>query len=174
MNIVLIGYRGTGKSTVAAALAARLGYHWHDADQVLEARAGCSIATIFAEQGEQAFRDLESATIADLVKEERIVLATGGGAILREENRQRLRACGKIVWLTARVETILTRVAGDQATAGRRPNLTTQGGEAEVRQLLQQREPWYRALADAIVATDDRAPEEIVDEIIERLITSKN
>lgn len=169
MNLVLIGYRGTGKSTVAQQLGLRLGWDWVDADVELEFRAGKSIATIFAEQGETAFRDLETQVIADLSHRDRIVLAAGGGAILRPENRRALRSAGKVVWLTATVETILGRVQGDQTTAGRRPNLTTQGGEAEVRHLLAVREPLYRATADICVATDDRSPTEIAEEILDQL-----
>jgi len=165
MNLVLIGYRGTGKSTVARELAARLDWVWVDADVELEARAGKSIAAIFADEGEKAFRDLESQVIADLVQRNQTIVAAGGGVILRDENRAAIRTHSKVVWLTATVENIVRRVNADQSTAGRRPNLTTQGGEAEIRQLLSVREPLYRETADWIVATDDKSPGEIAEEI---------
>lgn len=166
--IVLIGYRATGKTTVARVLAERLGWNWIDADVELETRAGKSIADIFRDSGEQAFRDLESAVIAELVQRERLVIATGGGVVLREQNRQALQQAGQIVWLRARLETILSRLAGDASTAERRPNLTNQGGAEEVRQLLEQREPIYRALAQIAVDTDDRNVDDIVSEIIQK------
>ena len=167
--IVLIGYRATGKTTVARVLAERLGWNWIDADVELETRAGKSIADIFRDSGEQAFRDLESAVIAELVQRERLVIATGGGVVLREQNRQALQQAGQIVWLRARLETILSRLAGDASTAERRPNLTNQGGAEEVRQLLEQREPIYRALAQIAVDTDDRNVDDIVSEIVRQI-----
>jgi shikimate kinase len=91
MNIALIGYRGTGKTTVAQQLALRLGWDWVDADVELELRAGKSIAAIFADDGESAFRDLEATTLDDLIRRDRTVLALGGGIVLRPENRALLR-----------------------------------------------------------------------------------
>lgn len=169
MNLVLIGYRGTGKTTVAQALSQRLGWSWVDADVELEARAGRTIAQIFATDGEPVFRDLESQVIADLVLQDNVVIAAGGGAILRPENRAALRSRGRVVWLTASIATILARVNADRTTAERRPQLTTQGGEAEVRQLLERREPMYRETADVSVATDDRSPSDIAAEILQRV-----
>ena len=127
MPLSLIGYRATGKTTLAALLAARLGWDWIDADVEIERRAGKPIARIFAEDGEPAFRDLEAAVIADLCRRRRLVVATGGGAPMRPESRRAMRASGKVVWLNARPETILARMSGDQTTALRRPNLTEKG-----------------------------------------------
>src|SRR5438105_5004584 len=101
MNLFLIGYRGSGKTTVAAALAERLGWPWIDADTELEQRAAKSIKQIFAEGGENAFRELESAIVAKLAAGERQIVALGGGAVLREENRRALAGRGKVVWLRA-------------------------------------------------------------------------
>ena len=95
-------------------------------------RAGKSIAAIFAEDGEPAFRDLEAAVVAELARRRRTVVALGGGAVLREANRHAIRAAGPVVWLTASVDTILERLAADESTASRRPNLTTIGGRAEI------------------------------------------
>ncbi|MEX0712312.1 MAG: shikimate kinase, partial [Pirellulales bacterium] len=107
MNIVLIGYRGSGKSTVARELAGRLGWPWLDADHQIEERAGKSIAAVFAEEGEERFRDLESSLLAELVERDKTVLAAGGGAVLRPANRALLRSAGKVVWLQADAATIL-------------------------------------------------------------------
>ena len=105
MNIVLIGYRGTGKSVVARRLEVVLGWESMDSDVEVERRTGKSISEIFEQQGEEAFRDSESQVIADLAKRDKIVLAVGGGAVLRKANREVLGATGKIVWLQADVQT---------------------------------------------------------------------
>src|SRR5262249_54099067 len=143
----LIGYRGTGKTTVARELGRRLDWPGVDADEQLEARAGRSIAAIFATEGEGVFRDLESEVLADLFARSNLVVATGGGVVLREENRRILARADLVVWLHASVTTICQRMAEDKTTAARRPQLTAQGGAAEVVRLLAEREPFYRACA---------------------------
>src|SRR5829696_544865 len=110
-SIALIGYRGTGKTTIAQALALRLGWDWVDADDVVELRSGKSIAAIFADEGQDAFRDLEAQVVAELCARLRVVIALGGGAVMREANRLALRQCRDIVWLTASPRTIEERVA---------------------------------------------------------------
>jgi shikimate kinase len=166
--IFLIGYRGSGKSTVARALARRLGWRWVDADALLEERHGRSIAQIFAAEGEAGFRDKESAILAELCKQQQSVIATGGGVILRVENRERLKAAGLCVWLTAGPATIWERLQTDATTAARRPALTV-GGLAEVEELLRVREPLYRDCAHLSVSAVERSPEEIADDIQARL-----
>jgi len=165
-SITLIGYRGTGKTTVAQLLAARLDYDWVDADVEVELQAGKSIAEIFRESGEEAFRDLEAEVVAKLCRRERTVVALGGGAILREENRKCLARCSPVVWLKASAEVIAERLLSDPTTSSRRPNLTNHGGRTEIDELLRQREPIYRTCATLEVDTEDRTPVEIVDEIV--------
>jgi shikimate kinase len=174
MSLTLIGYRATGKTTVARLLARRLGWDWIDADVEIERRAGKSIATIFAEDGEPAFRDLEVTVTADLSQQPRLVLAAGGGAPMRAENRQAMRRGGAVVWLRALPETIHRRMSGDATTAGRRPNLTDQGGLGEIVDLLARREPIYQLAADFAVDTEGKTPEQIADEILNRLPTSSD
>ncbi|HEX4128803.1 MAG TPA: shikimate dehydrogenase [Pirellulales bacterium] len=166
LSIVLIGYRGTGKSVVAEHLAERLGWQAIDADAEVERRAGKSIAAIFATSGEQAFRNLESEVIAELVDRQRVVIAAGGGVVLCEENRRALARAGRVVWLRASVATILQRVAADPTTAARRPNLSVAGGDAEVRTLLAVREPLYRQCSRLVLDTDDKTPEQVAAESV--------
>ncbi|MGW8257931.1 MAG: shikimate kinase [Thermoguttaceae bacterium] len=169
MILTLIGYRATGKTALARLIAERLGWSWIDADVEIERVAGKTIAQIFAEDGEPAFRDLESRVIADLCVRDRLVLAAGGGAPMREENRRLMRQSGKVVWLTAMPETIHRRMSADLTTAQRRPNLTNQHPLAEIVQLLAKREPIYRETADLTVDTENHTPEELAAEILQRL-----
>ena len=168
MNLVLIGYRATGKTTLARLLAERLQWEWIDADVEIERRAGKSIARIFAEDGEPAFRDLEAEVIADLCRRQRLVLATGGGAPMRPESRLAMRAAGRVVWLKARPETIHARMTGDATTAARRPDLTDKGGLQEVLDLMTRREPVYRESAHLEVDTEAKSPDQIAAEILDR------
>jgi shikimate kinase len=167
-RIFLIGYRCTGKTTVARLLAEKLGWDWVDADIVLEARYGKSIRQIFAEEGEIGFRNKEEQIFAELCQLQRCVVATGGGVILRDVNRQRMRSAGKVVWLTADAHSIWERLQADPATAEKRPPLTV-GGLAEIEELLKIREPLYRACADFTISTAGQSTEEIAQQIADKL-----
>jgi shikimate kinase len=170
MVITLIGYRGTGKSTVAAALGEQLQCLSVDADEKIEASAGKSIHRIFSDDGEVAFRALERQTMHRLLGgQQKCIIAAGGGAVLNEHTRREMRFAGPVVWLTASVDTILARIGSDATTAQRRPDLTADGGRAEVEQLLAIREPLYLECADVIVDTEDRDVAQIVDEIVAAL-----
>jgi shikimate kinase len=166
--IFLIGYRGTGKSTVARLLAERLGWAWVDADALLEARHGRSIRQIFADEGEAGFREREAALLGELCGLRRHVVATGGGVVLRPQNRQRLREAGRVVWLTADPQTIWGRLQQDHTTAERRPALTV-GGLAEIEELLRVREPWYRACAHVTVDTAGRSPADVTAAVLSQV-----
>jgi shikimate kinase len=159
-NIFLIGYRGTGKTTVARLLAGRLDWDCVDADALLEATAGRTIRQIFAAEGEDGFRDRESAVLEEICRKTKQVVATGGGVVLRPENRDRLKLAGYVVWLSADSQTLWQRLQLDAATAERRPNLTS-GGLEEIQELLAKREPLYRHCADLAVDTGSRTPEEV-------------
>jgi len=169
MTITIIGYRGTGKTTVGAQLADRLGWDYVDTDPEIERRAGESIAAIFAKHGEAHFRDLESQELARQLSGEKKVVSAGGGAILREENRQLMRGAGPVVWLAADVQTLADRISNDPTTQSRRPALTQADPVSEILQVLTQRLPLYEQAATIRVETDHRSPEEIVDEIMGEL-----
>lgn len=169
MVITLIGYRGTGKSTVAAQLAARLDWEIVDSDAEIELRAGKSIKEIFSEDGEPHFRDLERGVLSELLHRDHIVISAGGGAILDDLTRQQMKQAGTVVWLQASVATIEERIGGDPSSTSRRPAL--QGGDAqsEVATVLAQREPLYAEASTLIISTDNREITSIVDEIVSQL-----
>jgi shikimate kinase len=169
-RILLIGYRGTGKTSVARRLAALLAYDCIDADDQIEIRTSQSIVEIFAESGEAGFRDLESQVLAELCLRSRTVTSLGGGVVLRPENRELIKQAGfPVVWLTAKPQTIFERVTLDTTTTSRRPKLTVGGGIQEIEQLLGQRLPYYRECATLEVDTEGKTPEAVADEIF-RLI----
>ncbi len=166
-TIILIGYRGTGKTTIAHSLAARLGCDTIDCDVEIERRAGKTIAEIFAQDGEPFFRSLERSLIAELLEEitKPLILSTGGGAVLHSETRKKLREVGVVVWLTAEPETILARLRGDESTATKRPSLSELPPLEEIQTMLNRRRALYEETAHLIVPTDGRGVEKIVDEI---------
>jgi shikimate kinase len=164
MNIVLIGYRGTGKSTVGRLLAARLGRELVSTDAEIVKRAQRTIPEIVAQQGWDYFRDLESDICRELASRDQLVIDTGGGAILRAQNVEVLKKDGTLFWLTASVETIAKRIGGDN----QRPSLTgTKSFIDEIQDVLPERTPKYRAAADHIITTDDRS----INQLVETLLT---
>ena len=170
MNVVLIGYRATGKTTLAKLLAERLNWDWTDGDVEVEQVAGKSVARIFAEDGEPVFRDIEARVMGELCERDRLVIAAGGGAPMRESTRQAMRRGGKVVWLTALPETIHARMTGDATTtAARRPSLTDRGPLDEIVELLTRRAPIYQEAAHCRIDTEGKTPEDTTDEILATL-----
>ena len=167
-QIALIGYRATGKSTVARLLATALTWKCIDTDDEIQLRARKTIAEIFSEQGEQAFRDLETAVICENARRSSCVLTLGGGAVLRTENRKMLESC-LTVWLTATPATIHGRSLADEQSMTQRPQLTNAGGLAEIEKLLADRQPIYRLCADLVVDTEGKTPCEVTDEILKQI-----
>ena len=166
MNIVLIGYRGTGKSTAGKIVASRLGRAMFSTDAEIVKRAGMSIPEIVAQHGWEYFRDLESQVCRDLAERDGLVIDTGGGAILRSENVERLKHHGILFWLTASVEVIAQRIGRDN----QRPSLTgTKSFVEEVEEVLRERMPKYQAAANHVIATEGRSVVQVADEIIARL-----
>jgi len=164
MNIVLIGYRGTGKSTVGRLLAARLGRELVSTDAEIVKRAHRTIPEIITQEGWEYFRDLESDICRELASRDQLMIDTGGGAILRAQNVEALKRNGTVFWLTASVETIAKRIGGDN----QRPSLTgTKSFVDEIQDVLRERMPKYQSAADHVIATDDRS----IDQLVETLLT---
>ena len=165
-GLVLIGYRGTGKSSVGRILSERLGRPLVDADARLEAREGRPITAIFAESGEAAFRDLEEQVLEEIVgRNPGAVLSTGGGVILREVNRDRLRDYGLVVWLRASAEVLAARLSANPRALADRPALTSAGTLREVAEVLERRLPLYRATADFEVDTEGKSPSQVAERV---------
>lgn len=164
-NLILVGPMGAGKSTIGRLLAKELHLPFKDSDKEIEVRTGADIPWIFDVEGEQGFRDREQAVIADLCREDGLVLATGGGAVLREANREALWAGGRVVYLHTSVEQQLERTARDR----NRPLLRTANPGQVLRDLLTIRDPLYRQIADVIIETDQRPPRLVVQEVLSRL-----
>ena len=168
-KILLVGYRATGKSTIASELANRWGLDWVDSDDVVEEVDGRKIARIFRESGEPYFRDLEAQIVADLLDSDApLVIATGGGAPMREDTRRAMKERGVVVWLTASPEEIARRMSGDASTASRRPSLTGASPINEIAAVLAKREPLYRDAASFIVDTEGKTVDELVELIADR------
>lgn len=155
---------GTGKTEVGKLLAQRLGLTFFDADSIIEQEQNMTITEIFRQFGEPYFRDIEADVIKRLSEKDRVVIATGGGAVLREENMKNLRKKGIIVCLTASPETILRRTSNDSS----RPLLQVEDPLRKIKELLKFRRPYYEK-ADIMVDTEDKDPAEIVEEIMERI-----
>lgn len=149
-NLFLIGLPGAGKTTLGRQLARRLGKTFIDADTELEQKLGVTIATIFEIEGEASFRDREQLVIAELTARTNIVLATGGGCVIRIENRERLRENGTVVYLHAEAATVHSRTRRHR----HRPLLNTGDPLARLMDLYTQRDPLYREIADRVIESD--------------------
>ena len=164
MNIVLIGYRGAGKSSVGRLLATRLGRDFVSTDAEIVKRAHRTIPEIVAQDGWEHFRDLESDICRELAGRDHLVIDTGGGAILRAQNVEALKKNGTLCWLEASVGTITKRIGGDY----QRPSLTeTKSFINEIQDVLRERTPKYQAAADHIITTDSRS----INQLVEILLT---
>lgn len=165
MNLILTGYRGSGKTLVGALLAKRLNWDFVDLDQVIAEQAGKSIRAIFEAEGEDGFRERERIACQMLRRRRNCVIAIGGGAIMSPENRAILKRVGKIIWLRAPAVVLWSRIKKDPATKLSRPDLTPEGGLAEVEAKLAERETAYESAAHHIVDSKAATPDEIADAV---------
>lgn len=166
MNIVLCGMMGAGKTTVALALAGRTGRKRLDTDEEIVKSHG-KISDIFAQFGEKYFRDLETQTVKELVQADNLIISVGGGLVLRAENVGLLKKTGKIVYLRASLDTLTERLQGDTA----RPLLQDEKEDlqSKIARLLAARSPIYEQAADLVVDVDSKTPDEIAQELLEKL-----
>ncbi|MHB8346640.1 MAG: shikimate kinase AroK [Acidiferrobacterales bacterium] len=170
-RIFLIGPMGAGKTTIGRHLATTLGMDFSDSDQEIEARTGASIPLIFEIEGEPGFRRREAAVIADLVTRPNLVLATGGGAVLSEANREALRQYGIVVYLRAATEILVERTRRDRC----RPLLLqADNPRGTIEELMRVRDPLYRSTAHVIVDTDRRSPAAVARDVIARLKSERD
>jgi shikimate kinase len=166
MNIVLIGYRGSGKSTVGRRLATRLKLRFVDTDDLIEERQGVPISDIVKSHGWGHFRKLERNTIEEISKEDRLIIAPGGGAVLDTDSVNALRKNGLILWLKADKPTLLKRLNQDPGTDTRRPTLTGQGTSEELKEVMSLREPIYEQVSEIEIDTSRIDVETVVQNIL--------
>jgi shikimate kinase len=164
-NIVLIGFMGSGKSTIGRELHQRLGYQLMDLDQMIEEKLGKKITEIFRDKGETFFRDLETELLTQisLDSDVRHIISTGGGVVVRPENREILHKLGYVVWLNAKPNVIFERTSRNRD----RPLLQTENPREAIKQLMELREPWYRETAHLTVDTSGLESHEIAAGILE-------
>jgi shikimate kinase len=170
-NIVLIGYRAVGKTTVGAQVAHRLGRPLIDFDAILEQEAGESIPNLVSREGWPEFRRREKAVVQRYASQEGLVLATGGGVILDQENTARLKATGKLIWLKASSATIKARLSCDAQQTATRPGLTAKGTLGEIDEVLASREPLYQEAATVSLAVDTESAAEVAQRIVDLVRT---
>ena len=168
-NIYLVGPMGAGKSTIGRVLAAELHLGFRDSDKVIEDRTGADIPWIFDMEGEEGFRDRESAVLDELSNGQDLVIATGGGIILRSHNREIMKASGYVCYLTASIEQLVERTARDK----KRPLLQVENPRQKIIDLVALRDPLYREAADFVINTDRRSPKLVAQEI-SALVKSAN
>ena len=165
-NLVLVGPMGAGKSTVGRYLAQLLRLKFIDADTELEMRCGADIPWIFEIEGEAGFRIRETELLNELCDRKNIVLATGGGAVLSEKNRDVLKSCGKVVYLYATPQQILKRTCQDK----KRPLLQVENRKEAIERLVVERDPLYREIADLIVESEDGlSPQSLAEKVVVQL-----
>ena len=169
MNIILIGYRASGKTSAGRELARLLGRPFFDTDRMIFGKTGRTIREIVEKSGWQAFREVEKTVISELSGLDEAVIATGGGAVMDPDNVSMLSEGGRFVWLQADARVLALRMSRDRSGALQRPSLTGAGTLMEVEEVLAKRLPVYRAVADIVIDTAGKGPVEIASEIAGRL-----
>jgi len=166
MNIILIGYRCSGKTSVGKIIAKRTGMQFHDTDVMIEKSAGQSIEEIVETDGWNRFREIEKAVIGETSEFRNAVIATGGGVVTDEDNIKNLKQRGYIVWLEGDADILMKRMEKDLAEGNARPSLTGGDPVAETRRVLEMRDPLYRRAADLVIDTDMLSLDEVAERVV--------
>jgi len=174
MNLFLIGYRCTGKTTIGKAIAAAIEWSFVDADTLLVRECGKPIKEIVDTEGWDAFRRMERSTLKQICTADRQIVATGGGVVLDKANIKAMKTSGMVIWLGATAETIQKRMLQDKNTGNFRPALTDKGRMEEIEDLLLKRNPYYESASDFSIQTDDVPVSKITQTIIEKLNESNS
>ena len=169
MNLFLIGYRCSGKTTVGKSIAKKLGWAFVDADAMLVAASGKNIKDIIDIDGWASFRRMEHITLTQICAKKRQVVAPGGGLVLDAANIAAMKSSGQVIWLNATADTIRSRMQADANTEHLRPALTDRGALAEIENLLTERRPLYERASDVLVHTDGIPVAEIAKRILDKL-----
>ncbi len=169
-NIFLIGPMGAGKTTIGRQVAKKLSYQFYDSDHEIEKRTGVNIPLIFELEGEDGFRKRESQVISELVLLKNIVLSTGGGSVLDQENRNALQNNGYVIYLKSTAEKLYKRTAGDK----RRPLLQTDDRLSKIKNILTEREPIYLSVANEVIDTHELGIKQITEKILESMRNNEN
>ena len=166
-NIFLVGPMGAGKSTIGRVLAKKLSLEFVDLDAEIEQRCGADIPWIFDMEGEAGFRKRESALLNEISQRQSVLIATGGGAVLLEENRRYLGQRGLVIYLSATIDQLVKRTSRDK----RRPLLQVDNPRGVIETLLEERDPLYREVADMVVRTESKTPQRVAEELEEKIRT---
>lgn len=164
-NIFFVGPMGAGKTTIGRQLARGLGRDFFDSDKEIENRTGADIPLIFELEGETGFRNRERAMIDELTSQSNVVLATGGGAVLDAENRKHLAGRGFVIYLSAPIEQLFQRTSRDT----RRPLLQTENPRQKLEEILAERDPLYREVADLVVVTDNKPVRNVTTQLLKKI-----
>ena len=169
MNLFLIGYRCSGKTTIGKSIAMTIDWSFVDSDRWVINAYGKTIKDIIDTEGWEAFRRMERSTLKQICTKDRQVVATGGGVVLDKANIQAMKTCGMVIWLGATAETIQKRMLQDKNSGNLRPALTDKGRMEEIEDMLLQRKPYYESASDFFIHTDDVPLSEITQRIIKKL-----
>ena len=173
MNLFLIGYRCTGKTTIGKSIAMTMDWSLVDSDILVIKEYGKSIKDIIDTEGWEAFRRMERSTLKQICTKDRQVVATGGGVVLDKANIKAMKTSGMVIWLGATAETIQKRMLQDKNTGNFRPALTDKGRMQEIEDMLLKRNPYYESASDFSIQTDDEPLNKITQRIIEKLNESR-
>ena len=174
MNLFLIGYRCSGKTTIGKSIAMTIDWPFVDSDLLVIKESGKSIKDIIDTEGWDAFRRMERSALKQICADDRQVVATGGGGVLDQSNIKAMKTSGMVIWLDAGAETIQKRMLQDKNTGNFRPALTDKGWMEEIEDMLLQRKPYYQNASDFYIGTDDVPVSEITKRIIEKLNKSNS